>query len=305
MNGKIVLLMPHANGEAMLDMAENILTEIAVSFGHSFSITREKIGEYSKRAWGAALTEETVEACKNSDAVLVGDATCDGIEDLAYSLNIPLIVRTSSSGTVIARAVGTDPATLNNAAREAFADCDSRQLSLAHVAPAGNTAGLAWRSALQVWNERYPRVSCREIAAPAAMTWFIRHPEQNGMMLFPPYAGGIFCGAADAVVPSPAMNYERAAGRIYSFFAPVIPFDTTDAEDISPLGMIGCVLEVLRKLGLTNEAECLETVRDNVLDAGWRTRDIPGNTPSINASGIVKLMLEQIEMAGSFIDKNQ
>ena len=303
MNGKIVLLAPHPVGEAMLNTAESILTEIAVSFGHSFSITREKIGEYSKRAWGAALTEETVESCENCDVIMAGDSACEGIEALAYSLNIPLIVRSASQGTVIARTTGTDPAILNSAAREAFADCERQRLPLAHVAPSGNASALAWRSAIKVWSEKYPRISCREVAAPAAMTWFIRHPEQSGMMLFPPYAGGIFCGAADALVPSPAMSHERAVGKEHLFFAPVIPFGTNDAEDISPLGTVGCVLEILKKLGLNNEVECLETVRDNVINAGWHTRDIPGASPAVDASAIVNLMLEQIEMAGSFIKK--
>ena len=49
MHAKIILLPGSQTGERLCSVAEEILTDISVSFGHTFSILRDKIGEASER----------------------------------------------------------------------------------------------------------------------------------------------------------------------------------------------------------------------------------------------------------------
>ena len=55
MHAKIILLPGSQTGERLCSVAEEILTDISVSFGHTFSILRDKIGEAAERFYGTAF----------------------------------------------------------------------------------------------------------------------------------------------------------------------------------------------------------------------------------------------------------
>jgi 3-isopropylmalate dehydrogenase len=72
MRAKIAVLPGDGVGPEVTDAAVRVLEAIASRFGHQFAFTRHLIGGCSIDAHGVALTEETFEACKGSNAVLLG-----------------------------------------------------------------------------------------------------------------------------------------------------------------------------------------------------------------------------------------
>ena len=72
MEASIVLLPGDGVGPEVTSAARRILQAAAESFGHSFRFSEYLIGGCAIDACGTALQEETLEACKASDAVLLG-----------------------------------------------------------------------------------------------------------------------------------------------------------------------------------------------------------------------------------------
>lgn len=155
MNAKIMLLMPDRLGETFCDWAEQLIGELSLSFGHAVTFVREKIGERSREAWGAALTDETVEACRECAAVFCGNTDAEGVADLLSLLKIPLRIREfyctgCYDDLHLCRVTDTDPATLNKAVNQAFYVAGLLGKPLMHTAPNGNNAALNWMSAVKV-----------------------------------------------------------------------------------------------------------------------------------------------------------
>ena len=72
MHKKIVLLPGDGIGPEVVGAARQVLDAVAAKFGHNFGYHEHLIGGCSIDAHGKALTEETLTACKNSDAILLG-----------------------------------------------------------------------------------------------------------------------------------------------------------------------------------------------------------------------------------------
>ena len=72
MNAKIVLLPGDGIGPEVTAQAERVLKRIAEKFGHEFSFTSHDIGGIAIDKTGNPLPDETLDACKASDAVLLG-----------------------------------------------------------------------------------------------------------------------------------------------------------------------------------------------------------------------------------------
>jgi 3-isopropylmalate dehydrogenase len=68
----IAVLPGDGIGPEVTDAAVEVLTAIATRFGHEFVFTRHLVGGCSIDAFGVALTDETLAACRKSDAVLLG-----------------------------------------------------------------------------------------------------------------------------------------------------------------------------------------------------------------------------------------
>ncbi len=72
MNAKIVVLPGDGIGPEVTAAAVTVLTEVARRFGHTFSFSSALIGGSAIDREGTALSKETLDACWNSDAVLLG-----------------------------------------------------------------------------------------------------------------------------------------------------------------------------------------------------------------------------------------
>jgi len=72
MKATIAVLPGDGIGPEVTDAAVETIAAVGKRFGHSFNFTRHPIGGKAIEASGAALTGETLEECKASDAILLG-----------------------------------------------------------------------------------------------------------------------------------------------------------------------------------------------------------------------------------------
>ena len=72
MKATIVLLPGDGIGPEVISSAHRVLAQIAKLRGHTFEFQEHKIGGIAIDLFGDPLPEETIEACKSSDAVLLG-----------------------------------------------------------------------------------------------------------------------------------------------------------------------------------------------------------------------------------------
>lgn len=80
---EIVLLPGDGIGPEIMNEAQRVLVEIAKTYGHSFHFTNHLIGGAAIDVTGHPLPKETVMACLNSDAILlgaVGGPKWDGVD---------------------------------------------------------------------------------------------------------------------------------------------------------------------------------------------------------------------------------
>src|ERR1700742_1110086 len=68
----LVLLPGDGIGPEIVAEARKVLERVAQRFGHSFTFSTHLIGGAAIDATGTALPQETTDACKGSDAVLLG-----------------------------------------------------------------------------------------------------------------------------------------------------------------------------------------------------------------------------------------
>ena len=86
MNKKIGVIKGDGIGPEIVDEAMKVLDRIAEVYGHSFSYTQLLMGGASIDANGIPLTEETLQAAKESDAVLMGSIGGDAKTSPWYTL---------------------------------------------------------------------------------------------------------------------------------------------------------------------------------------------------------------------------
>jgi 3-isopropylmalate dehydrogenase len=72
MNIHLLLLPGDGIGPEVITAAVQVLEALGSKYGHVFSFREELIGGCAIDRYGAAITDETLEACKASDAVLLG-----------------------------------------------------------------------------------------------------------------------------------------------------------------------------------------------------------------------------------------
>jgi len=71
-DANIVLLPGDGIGPEIIDQGERVLKAIAERFGHSFQFTRCPMGGNAIDSHGTPLPDETLAACRESDAILLG-----------------------------------------------------------------------------------------------------------------------------------------------------------------------------------------------------------------------------------------
>ena len=104
MNKKIAVIKGDGIGPEIVTEAMKVLDKVAEKFGHSFEYTQVLMGGASIDANGVPLTDETVEICKASDAVLMGSIGGDTNTSPWYKL--PANLRPEAGLLGIRKALG-------------------------------------------------------------------------------------------------------------------------------------------------------------------------------------------------------
>lgn len=86
MNKKIAVIKGDGIGPEIVTEAMKVLDKVAEKFGHTFEYEQLLLGGCSIDAYGVPLTDETIERCKASDAVLMGSIGGDTTKSPWYKL---------------------------------------------------------------------------------------------------------------------------------------------------------------------------------------------------------------------------
>ena len=305
-----MLLSASAQDEINAAYAEKILIDLSAAFDHTFSMRQDKIGEKSKATSGESLTDKTIDACQSCQAVFVCDANADGLQDLYDALNLPMLVRSFCVPEVlcgrhekpvnlfVGSVFSMDEDTLRQAIHSSFSLAQEMDVRLCHCAPTGKSQA-EWTAAIRVQETAFPQVSASAMTAPEAIRSMIISPERMGMLLCPPYAGGIMLSAGTALSTHPNVIHDFAFDESIGVYAPVLP---PDQSDVGPFAAALAVAKMLRcSLHLSKEAACLEAALSNVIVGGWETKEDGG---ALSGMDVVELIGEQIAMAGELMNKS-
>lgn len=296
MRAKIMLLTANKRDEETAAWAEQVLIDLSAAFDHSFSLMRGKIGE--------GLTDETVEACQQCQAVFACDAGAEGVQDLYDALDLPLQIRCFSvpeslcgrHEAPVSMYVGTvlslDEETVRRAMRAAFWFSQEQECRLCVIPPNGASKA-EWEAAARVQEASQPQASSVTLSAPDAVAQMISAPERMGLALCPPYAGSILLSAGMALCSHPEIVHDAAFDEGCGVYAPyLVPEDETPLPFSSALA----VAKLLRySLRLPREAACVEAAVNNVLSS----RD-----GDMDAKRALELICEQISVAGELMQRS-
>jgi len=311
MRAKIMLLCSNKIGDKVYTLAEQLLTDVSAAFGHSFSLMRGKAGDAAQ-----AITDETLDNCQQCQGILLCDGISKATQDLYDALDLPLRIRSLCIPEALcarreqpvsfwlAQALSVDEQTIRSAMASAFRFAQDSDAKITHVPPNGASRG-EWMGAIRVHEVKYPSLSTSTLSGPDAMTSLITSPSRLGVMLCPPYAGGMLHAAAVALCPFPGLMYEASFDETIGVYGPVHLPHLIREEDINPFSCALAVAALLRfSLRLSREAACVEAAVNNVLSSGWRSHDLM--QPGMQEAGpddIIRLICEQITVAGELMNK--
>lgn len=313
MQAKIMLLPANSKGKTLCSYAEELFLEVSASFGHSLNTFREKIGEDSIRMFDTPLTQETLNACTQCQAVFLADADCDGSRLLYQGLGIPLRIRCFSIPDCISdrhlppqvflmgQSTTLEPDIIFAAARQACQTAAGMEIPFCHTAPSGNSR-FQWDAHIKETLKKHAALSWSTLSAPEAIRRIIETPRQIGFMLCPPYSGSILESAATSLFPLPGLQYDWGIGEHIGVYAPRLSMDKRDMPE--PFGAAFAVAAMLRhSLRLQREAACLEAAIHNVLSSGWRSPGMVSPGQETDGAHIIQLICEQLAVAGEFVSK--
>ena len=310
MHAKIVLLPGSPVGERLCSAAEEVLTDISVAFGHTFSIVRDKIGEAAERAYGMPLAENTLRLCAQASAVMIGDIHNEAEPFLLRALGIPSKTREFSVGGgenarfLIVRAIHPEKTALRDMFRQAVAQAREESLRLTYLLPESVTDAQIYQDALEAETRDVEAVRPEELSPAEAVEALLRAPAELGILVTPSYAGEMCLALATGLHGAPMLLHDACLGKKVSVYEPYVPAYVKANDDLNPLGTIAAVASMLRhSLGLEQEADCVVSALKNTLDAGWRTPDMTSMGDGVNCYKMLQLVSDQINLAGELLQQ--
>ncbi len=311
MQAKIVLLPGSPVGERLCGIAEEVLTDISVAFGHTFSIVRDKIGEAAERAYGVPLAENTLRLCGQANAVFVGDPNNEAEPFLLRALGIPAKTREFSVGGaesarfMITRSVYGEKAALRDMFRSALRQAKEEGIRLSYVLPESEDDVKIFLDALEAEQTDIQYDKVEELSPSETIQALLLAPSDIGLLVTPAYAGEMCLTLATSLHGAPMLLHDACVGKKVSVVEPFIPEHVKANDELNPLGAIAGVASLLRySLHLTQEADCVASAVKNVLDAGWRTPDMTSMGDGVNCYKMLQLVSDQINLAGELLQQH-
>lgn len=277
-----MMLSPRPGEDARCEWAQQILTEISAAFGHVFSLLQGRTD--------SPLADQTLEACQSCQAVFVYNAADPALRVLCDEFNLPMLTRLcdlplalcgrheSPIRMALSQVLSLDGDTRRAAARQAEALAQEEEALLCHVPPSGASAA--------AWTQDMPGEA---LNAPEAMRQLILSPNDLGLCLCPPYAGGMLFSAALALYGDSSLLCDMAWEDGFGVYAPCLaPVSSVRADRDACAAALAVACLLRHSLGLVREADCVNATLQNALSAGEKA---PQDT--------VDLICEQISIAGA------
>lgn len=327
---RIVALPGDGIGPEVTAQAVRVLRAIAAFRRQEIQIAEHAIGGAAIRQYGTALPDETLRACREADAVLlgaVGDPTFDDspparrpeaallalraalggfanlrpavcYEPLAACSPLKservrgadvLIVRELLGGLYYGMPRGSDTASgwntmrytrdeIARVARVGFEQARVRRKRLTSVDKANvlETSRL-WRDTVNAVHAEYPDVTLEHVFVDACAMRLATDPRSFDVIVTENLFGDILSDEAAAIAGSLGVLASGTIGGGVGIFEPVhgsAP-DIAGRHVANPLGAIASAAMLLRHAGgMEREAADIEQAIRDVLDRGYRTRDI-------------------------------
>ena len=316
MRAKMMIMNGNTEASALSLLVQQMMTDLAVAFGHSFMIVEEKISKLSLDDYGSAMTEEAVEAACQCEGILCISPDQEGVFELAEGLacilqchvyNLPSSVSGYSplkSGKlpygVLACPIVTEERDLQIAADHMFSLSKDSGLLISEIPYSGKRLEL-WEQATRPAAARYFLSQRHVTDLPTFLDRIIRKPDEMGVLLATPFACAGAHAAASALCGVESFVYnsfwDHQGPRMYL----VHVSNVGTGDSTNPFGVLYAIADMMKyRLGLDRESDFLLTCCKNVLEAGWRTADIAedGNM-RVSTEAVFRLISEQIELVAA------
>lgn len=333
MKKRIAVLPGDGIGKEVVKGAIEVLQAVGERFGHQFYFSYGKIGGEAIDTLGTPLPEETIELCKESDAVLlgaVGGPKWDrqpahlrpekGLLKIRKELNLyanlrptnyyssladssplkkeviegvdMLMVRELTGGLYFGKpsertqqndaVVDTlhyQKEEMQRVIKLAFELASKRKGKVTSVDKANVLeSSKMWREVAEEISAQYPDVALEHMLVDNAAMQMIKNPKQFDVVVTENMFGDILSDEASVLTGSLGMLPSASLSENGPYLYEPIHGSAPDIEGknaANPLAMILSAAMMLRtSFGMEEEAESIENAVYQVLDAGYRTKDI-------------------------------
>lgn len=138
-----------------------------------------------------------------------------------------------------------------------------------------------WREIMHKLSEKYPQVEYSDMLVDNAAMQLVKNPKQFDVIVTSNMFGDILSDEASQITGSIGMLASASLGdSTRGMYEPIhgsAP-DIAGQNKANPIATILSAAMMLRySFGLSNEADCIETAVNKVLDAGFKTADLLGS----------------------------
>jgi 3-isopropylmalate dehydrogenase len=309
---KNILIVPGDGiGQEVTEVGKKVLIKIAEKFGHEFFYDEALMGHVAIEATGNPLPDETLEKMRGSDAILFGavghpkydnDPTAkvrpeQGLLKMRKELGLYANLRPIKLFDELLGASSIKPEILKGSdiaeysryeveriARRAFEAARTRRKKLCSVDKANvlETSRL-WREVVQALAPEYPDITVEHQFVDSAAMMLIKDPRRFDVVVTANLFGDILTDEASQIAGSMGMLASASVGDSTGVYEPI----HGSGHDITGMGVANPMASVLSaallldiSFGLKEESDAIIAAIDQVLKAGFRTRDIADSTTS-------------------------
>ncbi len=324
---KIVVIPGDGIGKEVMDAAMLILEKLNLPFDFSYY----EAGDEALEKYGKALPDETLEACRKSDAVLFGAAgetaadvivrlrrelqtfanvrpakAIEGIDCLYPGLDI-VVVRENTECLYMGFEFGFGDVTeairvitkkaSERIARYAFelARREGRKkVTALHKANVmKKTCGL-FRDVCKEVAKDYPEIQYNDYYIDAACMYLVMDPFRFDVIVTTNMFGDIVSDLAAGLVGGLGLAPSANVGEKTAIFEPVhgAAFDIAGKGIANPTAMILTACMMLRHFGYVEEARKVEAAVERVIKEGKRTPDLGGSLKTMEFANEVASLLD-------------
>jgi len=304
MRAKFLLLAEKPAYREGLRWAQELLSELAVAFSHSFLMREDILQDRQPELAALALEHEVILLAGSRSSA----ETC--AESLGCFAGLTRLNLSEASGELSRLKEGKAPAadlfwplTGDNPiiSKLAVAVC-------AHAKREGKPIILCQDESRGDWEAIFGKAAMyAALPVPDSLPFeqtldrILFHPQQQALVVAPPGQSAMlrsllcYLGGAEHLQHTVYLSDHRPLFHV----TPV-----TDQQGLPLFALLYAAKDAVKfALGLNREADCLETAIDNVLQSGWRTSEFGLLPKTIAHEEAIRLMVEQVQLAGELMER--